>query len=206
MKRILVAYATREGHTEAIADHLAERLSTQGHIVTLMNVANLDPFEDGPNRFDCAIFAASVHLGRHEPEMISFVRAHLRELAETPTGFLSVSLAETTVEDPAAPEDKREKAKHDVALAIQHFIEDTGWLPSRTKPIAGALAYTKYGFIVRFALKMIARSAGVSTDTSCDHVYTNWRVLDAFVDDVVATAHGGHYHAPSQPPAARAVS
>ncbi|NUP10048.1 MAG: protoporphyrinogen oxidase [Polyangiaceae bacterium] len=188
MKRILVAYATREGHTEAIADHIAERLLLQGHRVTTMNVADADPFEDGPNRFDCAIFAASIHMGKHEPEMVTFVQAHLRELGETPAAFLSVSLSETTAEDPSAPDDKRQKAKRDVAHAIEHFIEETGWVPSRTKPIAGALAYTRYGFIVRFMMKQIARAAGASTDTSCDHVYTNWRVLDAFVDELVATA------------------
>jgi len=53
------------------------------------------------------------------------------------------------------------------------------------KPIAGALLYTKYNFIVRFIMKRIARQAGAATDTSKDYEYTDWAALSRFIDEFV---------------------
>ena len=46
------------------------------------------------------------------------------------------------------------------------FVKDTGWRPARAVPVAGALAYSKYNFFIRFVMKRIARKAGAPTDTS----------------------------------------
>lgn len=185
MKKILVAYATREGHTAKIAEHVAGRLKQRGLSAFVMNVAELDPFEDGLEAYDAAVLCASVHIGKHEREMVAFAKKHAARLSSLPSAFLSVSLTETTAEDATAPAMDREKARHDVDTMIERFLVETGWLPTATKPVAGALTYTKYGFIVRIAMKRIARAAHGSTDTSRDHVYTDWAALDRFIDDFV---------------------
>jgi menaquinone-dependent protoporphyrinogen oxidase len=59
------------------------------------------------------------------------------------------------------------------------------------KPVAGALLYTHYNFLVRLIMKNIARKAGASTDTSRDYDYTNWPALDKFVDDFAAQVRRG---------------
>jgi menaquinone-dependent protoporphyrinogen oxidase len=62
------------------------------------------------------------------------------------------------------------------------------------KPVAGALLYTKYNFIVRFVMKQIVKKKSGSTDTSRDHEYTDWAALDRFVEDLlhdVPAAQGG---------------
>ena len=71
---------------------------------------------------------------------------------------------------------------------IERFIVETGWYPTATKPVAGALTYTKYSFIMRLVMKRIARAARGSTDTRRDHVYTDWAALDRFVADFVSGA------------------
>jgi menaquinone-dependent protoporphyrinogen oxidase len=55
-------------------------------------------------------------------------------------------------------------------------------------PVAGALAYSRYNFIIRFVMKQIARKAGAPTDTSRDYELTDWPTLDRFVTDAARTA------------------
>src|SRR5215467_13612460 len=63
------------------------------------------------------------------------------------------------------------------------FFDQTSWHPNRVKPVAGALLYTKYNFIVRFIMKRIAKKAGAATDTSRDYEYTDWLSLNRFIDE-----------------------
>ena len=71
---------------------------------------------------------------------------------------------------------------------IDVFIQDTGWRPAHVLPVAGALAYSQYNFIIRFVMKRIARKAGAPTDTSRDYEFTDWSTLDRFITDVALAA------------------
>lgn len=51
---------------------------------------------------------------------------------------------------------------------------------------AGAVPFTKYNVLLRFVMKRIQRKAGHSTDTSRDHVYTDWTAVEGFARDAVA--------------------
>ena len=182
MKPILVIYATREGHTRHIAQHIGARLCEQNQPFVLMDAAH-SPHDLSVGDYSGAIVAASLHAGKHEPEMVKFIRAHLKELQALPTLLLSVSLSEVTVEDPNAPADKRAQAEADVNRTIQEFIDQTGWHPSRVAAVAGALLYSKYNFVIRFVMKRIARKAGGPVDTTRDYEFTDWKKLDEFVED-----------------------
>jgi menaquinone-dependent protoporphyrinogen oxidase len=138
--------------------------------------------------FGAVLVAASVHMGRHEREMVRFVRAHRGELARVPAAFISVSLTEAGAEDPGRSAAQRAEASRHVALMIEAFFDDTGWHPAHVKPVAGALLYTQYGRLMRFILKRIVRSQGGSTDTTSDHEYTDWPSLARFVDEFIRTA------------------
>lgn len=39
---------------------------------------------------------------------------------------------------------------------------------------------------MRFVMKRIAKRAAMSTDTSHDHDFTDWKALDRFVEEVLA--------------------
>jgi menaquinone-dependent protoporphyrinogen oxidase len=71
---------------------------------------------------------------------------------------------------------------------IDMFVQETGWRPARVLPVAGALAYSQYNFIVRFVMKRIARKAGAPTDTSRDYEFTDWATLDRFISDAAPEA------------------
>jgi menaquinone-dependent protoporphyrinogen oxidase len=187
LMRIALFYATREGQTAKIAEHIAQELQTSHVRVDVFDVGDLDEPVDWPS-YDAACVAASVHIGRHESEMIKFVKHNRRDLEQLSAMFLSVSLSEAGVEDPDAPPERREKAAADVRGMIDTFVKDTGWRPEHILPVAGALAYSRYNFVIRFVMKRIARANGAPTDTSRDYVLTDWDKLDRFVRHQLSVA------------------
>ena len=51
---------------------------------------------------------------------------------------------------------------------------------------AGALLYTRYGWVKRHLMRAIARHEGGDVDTSRDHDYTDWDAVEHFAGDVAA--------------------
>ncbi len=75
MKPILILYATREGHTRRIAEHLAAAIRARGAAAETLNAAEASPAIEW-NVYSGAILAASVHVQKHEPEMVRFEGLH----------------------------------------------------------------------------------------------------------------------------------
>ena len=182
-----VFYATREGHTRRIAEHVAAQLRAARVDVDIYDVNQLASPIDW-SRYVTACVAASVHAGHHEREMIVFARRHGEDLARLGAIFLSVTLSEAGAEDPQASRERREQSAADARRMIDVFIEETGWRPARALPVAGALAYSHYNFIVKFLMKRIARKAGAPTDTSRDYEFTDWIAIDRFVSETIQAA------------------
>jgi menaquinone-dependent protoporphyrinogen oxidase len=184
MKPVLVLYATREGHTHRIAEHVGAALRFRGRTADVVDVKRL-PDEFSLDGYCGAVLAASIHIGKHEPEMVRFVKRHREQLERIPTAFLSVSLSEAGAENSMAPPERRAKSAADAERMIQDFLKNTAWHPEKIRAVAGALMYTKYNFLVRFVMKRIARHEGGSTDTSRDHEYTDWQALDHLAGELV---------------------
>jgi menaquinone-dependent protoporphyrinogen oxidase len=194
-KRVAVFFATREGHTQRIAERIAADLRKRGFDVDLHDVRGHFPF--ALSQYAAAVLAASVHQGNHEKEMIRFVKDHRSELERIPTAFVSVTLSEAGVEKREATPAEHAQFVADVRRMLDKFFEDTQWYPTYVKPVAGALLYSKYNFFLRFIMKQIAKKAGSGTDTSRDYDYTDWIALDKFFDDFAAEIRSSH--APASP-------
>ena len=132
MKPVLVIYATREGHTRHIAEDVGETLGARQFSFDVIDAARI-PTGLSLKNYSGAIVGASLHLGKHEPEIVKFVKDNLAELQQIPTLFLSVSLSEVTVEDANAPPEKRAEAQADVTRTIDGFLAETGWHPSASQ-------------------------------------------------------------------------
>lgn len=183
MKPILVVYATREGHTRKVVEHIAGLLEREAD-PEVVNARELSRELD-LRFYDAAILAASVHMGKHEKEMVKFVKRHRDQLEALPTAFLSISMAEAGVEDPDRTPEQHEAAVKEVAAHMDRFFEATGWHPDRVEPIAGALLYRDYNLLVRWVMKRIAHSSGAPTDTSRNYEFTDWEALDEFVEEFI---------------------
>lgn len=184
MKPVLVIYSTREGHTRHIAEDLGAALGAQQHPFDVIDAACI-PGGLSFEKYSAAIVSASLHLGKHEPEMVKFVKNNLPELQQIPTLFLSVSLSEVTVENSNAPPEKRAKAQGDVKRTLDAFLAETGWHPSHVGAVAGALMYSRYNFAIRFVMRLIARKAGAPVNTSRDYEFTDWTKLHGLVQEFV---------------------
>ncbi len=188
---ILILFATREGQTRRIAEHLAATARARDLPVEMHNI-NFIPDTFSLSDYDKVILAASVHRGKHEPEMVEFVRRNHSRLGHMQTIFLSVSLAEAAAEDFHRTPEIRAQAAQDVEDMMQEFFEETGWHPSALQhqgvhAVAGALMYSKYNFFIRWIMRRIAKKEGAPTDTSRDYEYTDWEALDDIIDEIAAT-------------------
>jgi len=186
VKSVAILYATREGQTRRIAEHVGATLRTRGFTVDVLDVGRNVSADFDLTRYAAAIVAASVHIGKHEREMVEFVKSHRAALERVPSAFLSVSLSEAGAEDASATAERRERAAASVKTVVDGFLRQTGWSPTHVHPVAGALLYRQYGTIVRLVMRFIAKQAGATTDTSRDHEYTDWEALDRFADELAS--------------------
>ena len=186
MKPALIVYATREGHTQRLAGHMSESLLRRGVFVEIGDAARLsDEFHLGGS-YGSVILVASVHGGRHEREMVRFVKRHRAVLELLPTAFLSVSLSQAAAELAENTPAKRERAALKVEAALDQFREDTVWTPTWTLAVAGALPYRRFKRPPQWVMRSIARSHGLPDDASRDYTWTDWAALDQFIDTFAA--------------------
>jgi menaquinone-dependent protoporphyrinogen oxidase len=170
MQRILVIYSSAFGQTQAVATRIADRLRLAGHDVVLANVVR----PPSPESFDAVVLGARVQNGKHGDEMEDYVRAHRALLQQRPTAFFSVSMSAATA-----------SAGPDPHGYIARFLQTTSWQPARWVAIGGGLPYRTYGLGLRLVMKFMSWRGGHSTDTSKNHVYTDWDQVARFADELV---------------------
>lgn len=168
MARILVLFGTTDGHTTRVAEAMADTLRAHGAKVDLVLAGWPGP---KPDDYDGILIAASVHGGRFQRDVRRWVHANAHLFKYMPTGFVSVCLG---VLQPDGDVQREEQS------IVNRFLTDTGWRPTMTKIVAGALLYRRYGWFKRWMMKRIAAKAGGDTDTSRNYVYTDWNDLAAF--------------------------
>ena len=175
---VLLVYGTTEGQTRKIVERIAERIREHGSKVELVDSTTL-PQNRSVRDYDAIVVAASVHQHRHQRSVTHFVKANLDQLKEKPTAFVSVSLA-------AAFEEDRQEAQE----YVDQFCAETGWRPTETVLVAGALLYTQYDFLKRQIMKFILWKGGGPTDADRDYEFTDWGALSAFADSFVEMISG----------------
>ena len=180
--RAAVFYATREGQAERVAQRVGKDLRARGAHVDVIDVKDIRGTFDWC-AYKAAFVVASVHAGHHEKEMIAFARHYRDELEERDTPFLSLTLSQAGAELPGNTLVQRQTAHGDALKMIRDFMEDTGWHPLHVLPVAGALMYSKYNFLVKWVMKRIAHKAGFDGPADRDYEFTNWPAVDRFVAD-----------------------
>ena len=177
MSRILAVYGTAYGQTEKVMRRIAARLTEAGHELTVVKGDHLPPTLSLQDH-DAFLIGASVIAGRHQRYMRDFARRQRSRLNAAPSAFVSVSgsAAGTTTEERALVEGY-----------VARFLRETGWRPSLTVSFAGAIAYTRYGFLLRWIMKRMSGRVGKPTDTSRDHEFTDWEAVDRFAREFEAS-------------------
>lgn len=178
MTHILIVYGTTDGHTRKIAQVLAEDLRAKRCSVDVMDAAQM-LWRVSPDGYDGVIVAASVHIGDYQRTVGRWVRMYAPVLNGLPTAFLSVCLAVL---------ERRTEAQREVNRIMERFLARCGWRPTITKMVAGAVLYTRYGWLKRRMMKRIVEKAGGDTNTTRDFEYTDWNDLRDFARDFAELA------------------
>jgi menaquinone-dependent protoporphyrinogen oxidase len=168
MARILAVYGTTDGHTAKIASVIADTLRSRGAVVDVHQAGRTHCL---PDHYDAVVVAAPVRGGTYLKPVRRWVRAHAAALNTRTTAFVSVCLS-VLQHDPAVD--------RTLTAIMNRFFAETGWHPVVTKPVAGALLYTRYNWFIRRVMKRIAAKAGGDTDTTRDYEYTDWQDLRTF--------------------------
>lgn len=173
MPRILILYGTTDGHTAKIAAALAETLRIEGASVDVADAGARVP-PPGADGYTAVIVAASIHASGYQASVRRWVKANLGTLRACPTAFVSVCLG-VLQHDPAVD--------RELQAILQRFYAQTRWQPPVTRIVAGALLYTRYGWLKRFVMRRIAARAHGDVDTTRDYEYTDWVDLQGFARD-----------------------
>jgi menaquinone-dependent protoporphyrinogen oxidase len=171
--KILIAYATSEGHTRKIAERIASHLQETGHVVQLADTTQPAAVQLSSN--DKVVVAASVHQERHQEAVEMFVLAKMEELKRVPSLFLSVSLSA------AFPEGRSDAQRY-----LDFFLRTTSWEPTRALAVAGALRYGEYDYFKQQIVEhLVLRGRRVPAGHS-DFEFTDWTAVFQAVDAFVA--------------------
>lgn len=176
--RVLVIYGTSYGQTAKIARRIGDALQRVGHAVELCDAAKARPTLR-PEQYSAIVVGASLIARGVQPPIQRFVNENLQALNAGITAFFLVS---------ASAGSASEKGRQAAQRILDGFLRSSGWTPRLSASIAGAINYTKYGFLLRWYMKRASAMHGGSTDTSRDHEYTDWAQVDRFADDLAQLA------------------
>jgi len=174
---VLIVYGTTEGQTRKIAERTATYICERDHHAELRD--STEPMSNlNLETFHAFIIAASVHQQYHQDTATNFVIAHYKLLNAKPSAFISVSLS--AVLERAAAQGY-----------VDHFVSVTGWQPSMTLLLGGALRFTEYEYFQEQIVKFIVMKDGGAEPGRSDREFTDWKALASFVDTFLErAAHG----------------
>lgn len=174
MARVLVIYQSKYGQTEKIASFIAGQLKSAGFMTDMLNVQR--PRTVSLNDYDGFILGGALYSRRFPKKLSKWISENVDGLNKRPSAFFAVCLAVMQ---------KEPKVREDLEHILGKFLRQNNWSPDRHRVFAGALSYTKYGWVMKQVMKLISRSSHGATDTSRDQEYTDWSEVSQFVKDFV---------------------
>ena len=168
--RVLVAYASKHGSTQGIADRIGEDLRQDGHQVDVRPARQAGPAEE----YDAVVVGSAAYAGHWVKDASSFVKKNKEALAHRPLWFFSSGPLGT---------DEVDKEGHDVREAsLPKEAEEFASLEPRDHHVFfGALHFDELGFTGRMLRKMPA-----TRDAIPEGDFRDWEEIDRW-------AHGiGH--------------
>ncbi len=171
--KTLILFSTRDGQTHEIANYLAREMKKLGvdNDVLDLTQANNVVWRD----YQSVVIGASIRYGHFHPVLMEFTRKHQAQLNAMPSAFFSVNLVAR----------KPEKNTPETNLYTRKFLAASPWQPTKAAVFAGALRYPRYRWLDKFMIRLIMKMTGGETDTSKEVVYTDWKEVSHFADELV---------------------
>ena len=173
MANILIVYATTEGHTRKIAQHVGGFIRAMGHNAEVVDSQGIR--EDFPiEGYNTYLVMGSVHMGHHQKSLVHFVKNNEDIIGKSPSAMLSVSLM-------AALKDANHE--DEIRKCIEQFSKETDWVPDKWLSVAGAMKPDSYDWFKRMVLTSVSKKMGSDVDPAIGQEFTDWNELDTFVSE-----------------------
>jgi menaquinone-dependent protoporphyrinogen oxidase len=173
-ERVLIAYATTDGHTARICERLKQVMERLGRSVTVALLAEAGALD--LSGFDRVVIGASIRYGHHQPVVAEFIARHQALLESRPSAFFSVNIVAR----------KPDKNTPETNPYCRKFLKSMAWQPRLTAVFAGKLDYPSYGFFDRQMIRLIMLITKGPTDPSAVVEFTDWAQVEAFGREVCA--------------------
>jgi menaquinone-dependent protoporphyrinogen oxidase len=171
-------YATRDGQSRRIAEHIFRRLAESEMLAPPQDVAVTPPADLAAA--SVVVLVAAVRYGRHLPEADRFLAAYRSLKSPPPLALASVNLT------------ARKPAKTTAAgnTYLRKVIARHRLAPALAVAFAGRLDYRRYGWLDRQIIRFIMLLTRGPTKPDTCIEYTSWHAVDEFADrtaDLVRT-------------------
>jgi menaquinone-dependent protoporphyrinogen oxidase len=155
---ILVAYASKHGSTQGIAERIAEKLRQMGKDAEARSV---DAVKD-PGSYEALVIGSAIYYGSWLKEATEFVHRNRTMIAGRPVWLFSVGpLGVDFMDDEQQPKEKAE---------FQETIK-----PRDHRVFFGALDHNRLSFTERMMTKAVRAPEGD---------YRDWQAIDAWAESI----------------------
>jgi menaquinone-dependent protoporphyrinogen oxidase len=167
-------YATRDGQSQRIAEHIFRHLAESEKLAPPQDVAVTPPAPADLAAAAVVVLVAAVRYGRHLPEADRFLAAYRSLDARPPLALASVNL---TARKPA-------KTTASGNAYLRKTIARHRLAPALAVAFAGRLDYRRYGWLDRQIIRFIMLLTRGPTDPDTCVEYTSWQAVDEFADRI----------------------
>jgi len=163
-------YATRDGQSRRIAEHIFRRLAESEMLAPPQDLAGTLPAPAELAAASVVVLIAAVRYGRHLPEADRFLAAYRSLESPPPLALASVNLT------------ARKSAKTTATgnAYLRKIIARHRLAPALAVAFAGRLDYRRYGWLDRQIIRFIMLLTRGPTDPDTCVEYTSWPAGDEF--------------------------
>ena len=167
---VALYYATHDGQSRRIAEHISRRLAACEIVAPPLDVAATPPAPADLAAAAVVVLVAAVRYGRHLPEADRFLATYRSLNSPPPLAFASVNL---TARKPA-------KTTATGNPYLRKAIARYRFTPAVAVAFAGRLDYRRYGWMDRQVIRFIMLLTRGPTDPNSCIEYTSWQAVDEF--------------------------
>ena len=176
---VALYYATRDGQSRRIAEHMSRSMTAAGVLVAPRDVANMLPAELAAA--SVIVLVAAVRYGRHLPEAERFLAAYGSLSSPPPLALASVSLVARKAGKTSAQDNPY----------LRKVIARFSLAPAVAVAFAGRLDYRRCGWLDRQIIRFIMLLTGGPTHPDTCVEFTSWPAVDEFAAKVAGLHRGG---------------
>lgn len=171
MNKVLIIFASRNGHTKTIANDIAIILEQNEKTVELCNIDATSPMRELKS-YKHILVMSPVYNKKFMHKVVDFVANNHDELNKVSSILVGVCLSVI-------------KSKKQNEHYINNFLKRTRWNPNEIFILAGRLYYQDYGILEKILLKIMMFMYGEKTKTTEPIIFTDYQEVEKIAQKII---------------------